>query len=54
MISTDVLYKSFLSKELSLLLNVLKEISPTNFKLPKCENKIDKANTVGYILGHYD
>ena len=54
MISTDMLYKSFLSKELSLLLNVLKEISPTNFKLPKCENKIDKANTVGYILGHYD
>ena len=52
--STDMLYKTFLSKELSQLLNILKEISPKNFRMPKCENKIDKANTLGYILGHYN
>ena len=31
MSSTDMLYKTFLSKELSQLLNVVKEISPKNF-----------------------
>ena len=54
MSSTDMLYKMFLSKELSQLLNIVKEISPKNFRFPKCENKVDKANTLGYILGHYD
>ena len=54
MSSTDVIYQTFLSKELSELLNVINDISPKGFRFLKCQNKIDKANTLGYILGHYD
>ena len=52
--STQTTYKTFLSKELSELINIIKDLCPKEFKLPKCENKVDKANTLGFILGHYE
>ena len=51
--STQIIYKSFLSKELSELINIIRELCGKQFKIPKCENKVDKANTLGYIFGHY-
>ena len=53
LMSTQTMYKTLLSKELSELINVIRDLCPKDLKVPKCENKVDKANTLGYIFGHY-
>ena len=54
MTSTNIIFKTFLSKELGEIINFLQMLAPKNFKFPKCNNKIEKANVLGYIMGHLD
>ena len=54
MTSTNIIFKTFLSKELGEIINFLQMLAPKNFKFPKCNNKIEKANVLGYIMGHSD
>ena len=54
MTSSNVMYKTLLSKELGEIIHFIQMLTPNGFKIPKCDNKIDKANVLGYLMGHWD
>ena len=52
--STTNIYKSLLLKEICEILKCIKHVPGKNLTWEKCENKLQNAQLLGYILGHVD
>ena len=48
------IYNSFTSIEIDHILNFLQSLKPHALKMPKCVGKVQKANSLGFLLGHED